>query len=312
MKICARAPATSANLGPGFDVIGVALDLAYDEVEVEVREGRGIEITVEGVEASQIPTAPEKNSAGLVAKEIMARRGIEANLRIKIKKGVPQGVGLGSSAASASAAAAAIARALGLYLDPLELIEIASKGEVASSGVAHADNVAPSILGGFAIILSYEPVKVEKLMPPPHLEFSLAIPKSLKKTTERARAVLPSHIELREHVHAMTAYSMLLLGIIKGDLELIGKAMSSDRIVEVARAKLYPGFLKAKKAAMEAGALGVTLSGAGPTAIAAVDSRKGDSWAIAEAMKRAYEEEGVECVAAVCRPRPIGVEVYEA
>ncbi len=309
--IAARAPATSANLGPGFDVIGVALDLAYDEVEVEVEEGDGIEIEVEGEEAHQIPKSPEKNTAGLVAKELLSRKGAKALLRIKIRKGVPQGVGLGSSAASASATAAAVAKALGLQLSTLELIEVASRGEVASSGVAHADNVAPSILGGFAVILSYDPLCVEKLSPPPHLEFALAIPKSLKKTTEEARAVLPKSISLKEHVDAMASYSMLLMGILRGDVEMIGKAMSSDRIVEVARARLYPGFLRAKEAAMRAGALGATLSGAGPTTIAVTDARRGNSRVIAEAMKDAYEEEGVDCSAVVCRPRDVGVEVFE-
>lgn len=309
--IAARAPATSANLGPGFDVIGVALDLAYDEVEVEVEEGRGIEIEVEGVEASQIPRDPDKNTAGLVARELLRRSGMEKFLRIRIRKGVPQGVGLGSSAASASATAAAVARALGLSLSTLELIEIASKGEIASSGVAHADNVAPSILGGFVVILSYGPLLVEKISPPKNLEFALAIPKNMKKTTERARAVLPKNISLREHVEAMASYSMLLIGILRNDLELIGRAMSSDAIVEAARAKLYPGFLKAKEAALRAGALGATLSGAGPTIIAATDARRGNSWSVAEAMKRAYEEEGIECLAVVCRPKEVGVEVSE-
>lgn len=309
--IVARAPATSANLGPGFDVIGVALDLAYDEVVVEVEEGEGMEIKVEGVEAHQIPKSPEKNTAGLVAKELLKRRGVRTRLKIKIRKGVPQGVGLGSSAASASATAVALARALGLRLSPSELIEVASRGEVASSGVAHADNVAPSILGGFAMILSYDPLIVEKLAPPPHLEFALAIPKSLKKTTQEARAVLPKSISLSEHVEAMASYSMLLMGILKGDIELIGKAMCSDKIVEAARARLYPGFLKAKEAAMRAGALGATLSGAGPTVIAVADAKRGNSWIIAEAMRDAYEEEGIECSAAVCRPRTVGVEVFE-
>jgi len=109
----------------------------------------------------------------------------------------------------------------------------------------------------------------------------------------------------------MASYSMLLIGILNGDVELIGRAMHSDRIVEVARARLYPGFLKAKETAIRAGALGATLSGAGPTIIAVTDARKGNSWTIAEAMKRAYEEEGIECSAAVCRPRAVGVEVFE-
>jgi len=309
--IVARAPATSANLGPGFDVIGVALDLAYDEVEVEVEEGEGVEIEVVGVEAHQIPKSPEKNTAGLVAKELLRMKGAKVRLKIKIRKGVPQGVGLGSSAASASATAAAVAKALGLRLSALELIEVASRGEVASSGVAHADNVAPSILGGFAVILSYDPLNVERLAPPPHLEFALAIPRNLKKTTEKARAVLPKSISLKEHVEAMASYSMLLMGILKGDVELIGKAMSSDRIVEAARARLYPGFLKAKEAAIRAGASGATLSGAGPTVIAVTDARRGNSWIIAEAMRGAYEEERVECSATVCRPRAVGVEVFE-
>ncbi|MEM0217397.1 MAG: homoserine kinase [Candidatus Nezhaarchaeales archaeon] len=309
--IVAKAPATSANLGPGFDVIGVALDLAHDEVEVEVMDGEGVEIELEGIEATRIPKDPEKNSAGLVAREVLRRSRVKTHLKIRIKKGVPQGVGLGSSAASASATAVAVARALGLSLSTSELIEIASQGEIASSGAAHADNVAPSILGGFVVILSYSPLVVEKFMPPEHLEFALAIPKNLKKTTERARAVLPKNISLREHVEAMASYSMLLTGIVRGDLKLIGKAMSSDAIVEVARAKLYPGFLKAKEAAIKAGALGATLSGAGPTIIAATDARQGNSWSVAEAMRRAYEEEGVECLTAVCKPRAVGVEVFE-
>lgn len=309
--IIARAPATSANLGPGFDVIGVALDLAFDEVEVEIEKGSGIEIEVEGVEASQIPVNPEKNSAGLVAKELLRRKGLEARPIIKIRKGIPQGVGLGSSAATAAATAAALAKALDLRLSPLDLIEAASLGEIASSGVAHADNVAPSILGGFVVILSYTPLKVEKLLPPPHLEFALAIPTNMKKTTERARAVLPKSISLREHVESMASFSMLIIGLFKGDLELIGRAVSSDTIVETARAKIYPGFLKAKEAAIEAGALGATLSGAGPTVIAVTDARKNNSWDVAKEMKRAYECEGVECLIAVCRPRTVGVEVFE-
>ncbi|RLF11480.1 MAG: homoserine kinase [Thermoprotei archaeon] len=309
MRVLARAPATSANLGPGFDVIGVALDLAYDEVEVELSGGEGVEIAVEGVESESIPTDPSRNTAGLVATSIMSRFNVKARVKIRVKKGVPQGVGLGSSAASAAATAAALSRALGLKLSSVELIEEAARGEVASSGVAHADNVAPSVLGGFAIVCSYSPLLVEKLMPPQNLEFALAIPLTVKKTTEKARSVLPKMIGLREHVDALASFSMLIMGIVKGDVQLIGRAMSLDKIVEAARAKIYPGFLKAKREALKAGAAGVTLSGAGPTAIAAVDTRTTDAKLIAEVMKEAYEGEGVQCVAATSRPRASGVEV---
>ncbi|MEM3061539.1 MAG: homoserine kinase, partial [Candidatus Bathyarchaeia archaeon] len=160
------SPSTIANLGPGFDVFGLAVNAFYDEVIVEISSSPSIEICVNGIDSSIVPKNPSKNTAGLVAMNLLERIGSKNGLKIFIKKGIPVGKGLGSSAACAVACALALNKLFGLDLSKNELIALAAEGEKASAGVPHADNVAAATLGGFTVLNSYDPLNAIRIDPP--------------------------------------------------------------------------------------------------------------------------------------------------
>lgn len=298
-KVKAMAYATIANLGPGLDVFGISVDVGYDVIEIEPTDKES-KLEVSGVGANTIPTNFDRNTAGLVAKNMLKFFKVKQGVVMRVQKGVKPGSGLGSSAASAAAAAIALDRLLGLRLSPSELIRYASLGEMASAGVAHADNVAPAILGGFTIVRSYTPLDVVKLNPPKNLLFCIATP-NLELPTRAARAVLPKEIPLQHLVHNVGNAASLVVGMIKGDLDLIGRSMN-DIIVEPTRAGLIPGYHLVKNYAKEAGAVGVTIGGAGPSMIAVVDPKKVSPKKVAQAMERGFKEAGVKAEANISKP----------
>lgn len=298
-RVVVRAPATTSNLGPGFDVFGLALDAMYDVVEA-VRIDGGVRVEVSGVGSERIPTTPEHNTAGRVAIELAEQAGLGVELRVR--KGIPPGSGLGSSAASAAATAVALNRLFNLKLDQHSLVEVASRGEVAAAGAPHADQVAAAIYGGFIIIQSYRPLRVAAFPPPSNVEFVLAVPRGIRKTTRQARAVLPRQVELERVVENLGAAGFVAAGMLLSNPELIGLGVMGDRIVEPVRIRLYPGCERVKRAAVAHGASGATLSGAGPTMLAIVNPERASASIVAEAMKRAYGEEGVECECYVAHP----------
>jgi len=305
----AVAPATSANLGSGFDVFGVALDALHDSVFVESTETNRIEISIEGVGSESIPPDPERNTAGLVARAILAFSKEKCGLKIRIGKGIKPGSGLGSSAASAAAAALAINEVLGLGLSKLEIIRFAAQGEIASAGAAHADNVSPAILGFFTIVKSYDPLDVISLPLPKNVGFAIALPE-ISLTTSLARSVLPRKVNLSDLVHNVGHAAALIAGIALNDVNLMGKGMS-DAVVEPARAPLIPGLARVKKSALESGAVGVAISGAGPSVLALVNIEERRMDRVAEAMKEAFEEYGIGSQAICARPGP-GARIVRA
>jgi len=298
----AVAPATSANLGSGFDVFGVALDALHDSVFIESTETNRIEISIEGVGSESIPPDPERNTAGLVARAILAFSKEKCGLKIRIGKGIKPGSGLGSSAASAAAAALAINEVLGLGLSKLEIIRFAAQGEIASAGAAHADNVSPAILGFFTIVKSYDPLEVISLPLPKNVGFAIALPE-ISLTTSLARSVLPRKVNLSDLVHNVGHAAALIAGIALNDVNLMGKGMS-DAVVEPARASLIPGLARVRKSALESGAAGVAISGAGPSVLALVNIEERRMDIVAEAMKEAFEEFGIGSQAICARPGP--------
>jgi len=285
------AYSTIANLGPGFDVFGISVDAGYDIVQVDAVDKK-LELEVSGVGSEKIPKDPDKNTAGLVAKEILGFFGIKKGLKIKIQKGIRPGSGLGSSSASAAAAAIALNKLFNLDLPKIELIKYASIGEIAAAGVAHADNVAAAILGGFTIVRSYNPLEVLSISPPRGIRFCVVLP-NVEVQTKIARAVLPKEVPLKSFVHNVGSASSLVYGMLRGDIDLIGKSMS-DVIVEPARASLIPGYELVRKYAKEAGAAGVTISGAGPAMLAVVNPRKVNPMRVAQSMKKGFMEAGVK------------------
>lgn len=295
-SITVKAPCSTANLGPGFDVFGLSLDAYYDQVQLK-KEGKGIKIQ----SLDSIPIELEKNSAGLVIKEMAKNFKIKTGLTMKIRKGVPTGFGMGSSAASAAAAAVAFDALFKLKLDENSLVQYAGMGEKASAGSVHYDNVAASVLGGFVIVRT-NPFSVIKIDPPKDLVLCVAIPKIPvpQKKTEVSRKVLPKQVKLSDHVKNLSNASTLTVGFMKKDVFLIGSSIN-DIIVEPARKHLIPGFDKVKKNALKAGAIGVTISGAGPSVIAFA-SISSNSRKISDSMKKGFSAAGIDCTVVTCRP----------
>ncbi|MFW6117833.1 MAG: homoserine kinase [Thermoproteota archaeon] len=298
----AVAPATSANLGAGFDVFSLALEGLQDRVGVEIVKGEGITIKIEGVEAESIPVEPRRNTAGIVAENLLKLSNRKYGLSLKIMKGIKSGSGLGSSAASAAAATIAINELLSLNLSKEEMIMNAAQGEIASAEAAHADNVSSAILGFFTIVRSYDPLEVVQLTAPQNLEVVISLPE-IEMDTAKARSVLPERVKLSDLVHNVGNATAFVAGLSLGDLELMGRSLE-DSIIEPARAHLIPGLSEVKEKASQAGAVGVTISGAGPSVIALADERKEKAKKIAGAMKDAFMRHGISSQTICTRPGP--------
>ena len=306
----AEAPSTSANLGPGFDVFGLALDLFYDMVEIELVSEPGQRVSVEGLGHERVSAEVQKNTAGLVAKTIMDAMRREDGLRIKLIKGVPIGKGLGSSAASAACCVRALDEMFGLSLSSKNLVELAAYGELASTGSVHFDNAAAAVLGGF-VAVSREPLIFATLKPPVDLEVAVAIPELQlpKEKTKMMRDILPKVVDLDRITYNVAHASLLVAGMATSDIRMIGNAMS-DSIVEPVRSKTIPLFDKARAVAFEVGACGFTISGAGPAVIAVCNRTEASTKDVARAMKETFESGGIACDAHSTRPS-VGATVIE-
>jgi homoserine kinase len=295
-KVTVKAPSSTANLGPGFDVFGLALDAFFDTVTL-TKTKNGIKIITD----DNIPTNPEKNTAGLVVKNMMKKFKIKGGVEIKIKKGIPAGYGMGSSAASAAASAVAFDKLFGLKLDGNSLVEFAGSGEKASAGTVHYDNVAASVLGGFVIVKT-NPLGVIRIDPPSNLRMCIAVPtiRVPKKKTKVSRGVIPKKIKLSDSILNLSNAAAIVAGFMKKDSEIIGNSIK-DVIVEPARQHMIPGFAKVKENAIKAGALGVTISGAGPSVIAFSKS-SANLKKISLAMSRGFATANTKCETVICKP----------
>ena len=301
-EITVKAPATSANLGSGFDVFGLALQRPSDKVTM-VLTTAGVKIQISGFSAETISAVPEKNTAGVVANLMLQEFSLKTGLSITIEKGIWPGKGLGSSAASAAAVAYGLNHMFNLDLTNEQLVKFAAKGEVASAGYEHADNVSAAVCGDFVIIKSYNPIEIICLKAPTNMECCVSFPHINTPTnkTEQARLIVPRTVPLEKLVYNVGQAAAMASGFATGNIELIGKSMH-DSIVEPARAFLIPGYLKVKENALEAGACGVTMSGAGPAVIAVVNKKKTDPCKVVAAMKEGFKSAGCEATAFATKP----------
>ena len=295
-KVTIKAPSSTANLGPGFDVFGLAIDAFYDTVTLTKIKKEIIIITDD-----KIPTNPENNTAGLVVKNMKKKFRIKEGIEIKIEKGVPTGFGMGSSAASAAATAVAFNKLFRLKLNDNDLVEFAGSGEKASAGIVHYDNVAASVLGGFVIVKT-DPLSVIRIEPPTNLRMCIAVPKIEvpKRKTKVSRGVIPKKIKITDSILNLANATTIVAGFIKKDPEIIGNSIK-DVIVEPARQHMIPGFAKVKENAIKAGALGVTISGAGPSVIAFSKS-SADLKKISLAMSKGFATANTKCQTIICKP----------
>jgi homoserine kinase len=301
--ITVLAPSSTANLGPGFDVFGLAIDAFYDEITLTKTKANRISI----ITKDDIPTNPDKNTAGLVVKNMIKKFKTKDGIEIKIKKNVPAGYGMGSSASSAAAAAVAFDKLYQLKLDENLLVEFAGMGEKASAGSIHYDNVAASVLGGFVIVKT-NPLEVIKIVPPKNLRMCIAVPKLKvpEKKTKVSRSVIPKKISLTASTINLSNAAAIVVGFMSKNPELIGRSIK-DVIVEPARKHMIPGFVKVKENALKAGALGVTISGAGPSVIAFSKSSE-DLKKICLAMTKGFNSAKLECQTIICKPS-IGAKI---
>lgn len=289
-----KAPATAANLGAGFDVFGMALENPYDIIELATNDS--LEIVIKGKNAENIPIDPMKNTAGFVASEL----GCE--VKITIHKGIVPGSGLGSSAAPAAGTVFGLNKMFGFGFSLEELVWLAAKGEIVSAGVEHADNVAAALFGGFTIVHKNRVVALS----PVDIGIVAILP-DLVVNTRDARRILPKSVSLEDFVFDIGSASMMVVGMMRNDLKLIGESMQ-NHVIESVRARLIPRYLDVMESALQAGASGVTISGAGPAMIAvcALDKRE----KVASAMVETFAKNGIDSEVYITTVGQ-GVEVLE-
>jgi homoserine kinase len=277
-RVRVHAPATLSNLGPGFDVLGLAVQQPGDYVEAEWSDNPGVEIVeVHGVSADLLTTDPTRNVVGIAA--AAALQAFDARhagnrppgVRLWLDKQMPLASGLGSSAASSVGGALAVSELLGGLFSDDELIASALEGERAVSGGVHADNVAPCVAGGIILIRSYTPMELLSLPVPAALRVAVVHPHTSVVTAEARRLVAERRFEIGQVVANLGQLGALVTALHRDDLELFGRAIS-DALVEPIRAPLVPGFADVKQTMLEAGALGCSLSGSGPSVFAFASS----------------------------------------
>lgn len=284
------APATVSNIACGFDIMGFAIDKPGDEVVLRMSDKPGVRIVKITGDDGRLTCDPEFNTGGKPVVSMVRAFGIDCGVEIEIHKQMPLGSGLGSSAASAVAAAFAMNKLFELNLSERELLPYALEGEMIASGSLHADNVAPALYGGFVLIRSYHPIDIIRLEVPGELFCSVIHP-HMEISTKESRRLLPEQIPLSSAIRQWGNTAALVAGLLKGDFDLIGRSLE-DVVAEPLRSRLIPGFAPMKQAALDAGALGCSISGSGPSLFALSDSRdKADR--ISKAMQIALNEHGL-------------------
>lgn len=287
------APATTSNIGPGFDIFGLALKEPCDIIEGRrIPDGIVIkEVTGPGCES--IPLDPAVNSVGIAAAEVLRRCGADFGIEIRIRKGIRPCSGIGSSGASAAGGAYLAHILCGEKMSDSELILCAAHAEDVTSGGFHADNVSPCILGGFTIIRSYEPFEVIKIDPPKDLGIVVALPDIMVPTIE-SRKVLPKDVSVKDLVFHVGNASTLVYAMMTGDLNLIGRSVK-DSVFEPARTHLVPFLKEAESEAMSHGALISFLGGSGPCVMSFYDKKTHKGEIIAGSIKALYAKNGIGC-----------------
>lgn len=298
------APATIANVSCGFDVLGLCLDNVGDEMIIRKTNKKGVKITK--IIGQNLPLETEKNVAGVAVLALLEKIAVDYGFEIEIVKNIKPGSGIGSSAASSAGAVFGVNKLLGEPFTLQELVPFAMEGERLASGTAHADNVAPALLGGFTLIRSYNPLDIVKIDAPKELYATVVHPQIEVKTSD-ARSVLKQTVSLQQTVTQLGNLGGLISGLYTEDYELIGRSLH-DEIVEPYRSILIPEFENAKKAALEAGALGSGISGSGPS-IFALSKGKETAEKVGRAMALVYKNIEIDFDVHVSKVNANGIKV---
>ncbi len=298
-----KCPGTVANLVCGFDILGMALNDPYDIMEVTLLDKP--EVIIHNRDNYNLPTDPEKNVAGVVFLSVMEKVGGTVGFEVTIEKHIKPGSGIGSSAASAAGAAVAANILLGNIFSSDEIVQFAMNGEKLASGVKHADNIAPCILGGVSLIRSIHPLDIIPLASP-DLYVTVVHPQIEVRTSD-ARQILKKQVLLKDAIKQWGNIAGLVTGFLKNDLDLIGRSLE-DVLIEPVRSILIPGFDEVKANCIEAGALGGGISGSGPS-VFMLSKNETIAKAVETEMKSIYDRIGIEYNTYVTTINKKGVEV---
>jgi homoserine kinase len=286
-EIRAFAPASIGNVGVGFDTLGMAIAAPGDEVVARLSTQSGVRIALQTGDNGRLPLETEKNTAGVAVQHLLAHIGrMDIGIELDVHKKLPLGSGMGSSAASAVAAVVAVNELLSTGLTKRDLLPFACAGEQVASGGFHADNVAPSLLGGIVLIRDNATLDVHQL-PVPEGLFVVVVHPNVQVLTKEARAILKPDVPLKTHVLQSAHLAAFVTGLFTHDLALVGRSLR-DYVIEPQRAQLIPAFYDAQKAAMDAGALGCSISGAGPSMFALCEGEE-VAGRVGVSMQRAFD-----------------------
>ena len=286
-SITVHSPATVANLVCGFDILGMALKEPFDIMEVKLLDEP--KVIIHNRDEFNLPTEAEKNVAGVVLLSAMEKAGGQFGFEVTIEKHIMPGSGIGSSAASAAGAAVAANILLGNIFSSDEVVQLAMNGEKLASGVKHADNISPCILGGVSLIRSIHPLDIISI-PSPDLYVTVVHPQIEVRTSD-ARQILRQQVLLKDAIRQWGNIAGLVTGFLKGDLDLIGRSLE-DVIIEPVRSILIPGFDEVKKGCREAGALGGGISGSGPS-VFMLSKDQSTAIEVEKVMRSVYERIGI-------------------
>lgn len=297
-------PATIANLNCGFDVLGLCLEGVGDEMIIRKVTKKGLCITK--ITGADLPLDVDKNVAGVAALALVNAIDPDCGFEIEIHKKIKAGSGIGSSSASAAGAVFGINELLDRPFTKPQLVDFAMKGEALASGCEHADNVAPCVLGGFTLVRGYNPLDVIKIQSPSEL-YAVVLHPQIELKTSDSRAVLPNTVPLKDAITQWGNLGGFIAGLYTNDYALIGRSLQ-DVIIEPYRQKLIPGFENIKNAAMDAGALGAGISGAGPS-IFALCKGQDKAEKVAYAMSNSYLDIGIPFDMHVSKINDEGVKI---
>ncbi len=300
------APATVANLSCGFDVLGCCLDTVGDEMIISLSETPGVRITK--IEGADLPLETHKNVAGVAVEALLNKLNTNLGVEIEIYKKIKAGSGIGSSAASSAGAVWGVNYLLDNPFTKRELVPFAMAGEKLASGNAHADNVAPALLGGFTLVRSYIPLDIIKLNTPEDLVMTVIHPQIEVKTSD-SRSVLKENVSLKDAIQQWGNVGGLVAGLCTEDYALIGRSLE-DVIIEPLRSILIPEFETIKEAAIDHGALGCGISGSGPSVFALSKSLE-NADNVAKAIREVYNKTGLDFDIHVSKINTTGIKVIQ-
>lgn len=304
-SVSVQAPATVSNVVCGFDCLGFALSEPFDEITVRKTDETGI--TIIHKDGYGLPTDPDRNVAGVALRALLDALNADFGFSAEITKNIKPGSGIGSSSASSCGAVVAANRLIGDKFSKLELADFAMEGEKLASGARHADNVAPSIFGGFTLVRSIDPLDIVSIDFPPL--FAAVIHPQIEIKTADARAILPKEVPLASAIKQWSNLGSLVAGLSKGEIPLIARSME-DSIVEPVRKSLIPKFDEIKAASMDAGAVGGGISGSGPSIFMLSDSME-TAEKVAGAMQDVFLQTDIEFNIYVSAIASDGVRIAE-